>query len=404
MTVIEFFSGVPMENMISSFSLKPEKVIFLGDGRRMRARVRAYAEMAKRLGISADFEFRSVAQNSLDKVCDALIEIVEAEKDCCFDLTGGSEIALVALGKVFQTYGKERRLQMVRFNVSTGRMTDCDNDGENPVLRTDLTLGGAECIELHGGRVTRRTVIGDLKDADDVDRVWEVCRSKPLLWNAEINALGELLSLSFSQDGGRRAVVDKRRCLGVPDFNGKLEGVIELLNALSAKGLAADIKETERELSFEYKNTTVKRCLSKAGNVLELKTLLLASRLRDKSGAKVYCDCSSGVVIDWDGEETNGFAGTVNEIDLVLMRGFVPVFVSCKNGGVSDDELYKLSSVADTFGGKYAKKALIVTKLNKSPSSRSYFLRRAEDMGISVIEGVYKMSDCEFAERLMKLV
>ena len=43
---------------------------------------------------------------------------------------------------------------------------------------------------------------------------------------------------------------------------------------------------------------------------------------------------------------------TKNEIDVMLMRGVVPVFVSCKNGAVKMDELYKLDTVAQRFGGR----------------------------------------------------
>ena len=77
---------------------------------------------------------------------------------------------------------------------------------------------------------------------------------------------------------------------------------------------------------------------------------------------------------------------TENESDGVMMRGMVPVFISCKNGYIDREELYKLNVVANRFGGKYAKKVLFATSLDDSDYSQ--FLRqRAKDMGIKVIEG-----------------
>ena len=56
---------------------------------------------------------------------------------------------------------------------------------------------------------------------------------------------------------------------------------------------------------------------------------------------------------------------TANEIDFMLMKGLTPIFIPWKIGQVYDDELYKLESVANRFGGLYAKNVLIATYLGK---------------------------------------
>ena len=94
---------------------------------------------------------------------------------------------------------------------------------------------------------------------------------------------------------------------------------------------------------------------------------------------------------------------TQNEIDVILMKGLIPVFVSCKNGAVEDDELYKLNTVAERFGGTYAAKVLLATTLGRGGRSKRYLLERAQDMGIKVIEGVHEMTREEFARQLRAL-
>ncbi|MBQ3004644.1 MAG: hypothetical protein IJD88_01815 [Clostridia bacterium] len=68
----------------------------------------------------------------------------------------------------------------------------------------------------------------------------------------------------------------------------------------------------------------------------------------------------TGVVIDWDGklhdENTEKVLDTENEIDVLMMHGVIPVFVSCKSSSVDSNELYKLNTIAEKFGGPYAKK------------------------------------------------
>ena len=71
-----------------------------------------------------------------------------------------------------------------------------------------------------------------------------------------------------------------------------------------------------------------------------------------------------------------------------MMHGVIPVFVSCKNGYVSPDELYKLEVVAEQFGSSYAKKVLIAPALDSYGDHGAYIENRAEDMGIQVIKSL----------------
>ena len=85
---------------------------------------------------------------------------------------------------------------------------------------------------------------------------------------------------------------------------------------------------------------------------------------------------------------------TTNEIDVLLMKGLVPIFISCKNGMVDQDELYKLNTVAEEFGGPYAKKVLVCTYFGNDESlAHDYFMQRAKDMNIRVIPSVHEMPE-----------
>lgn len=69
----------------------------------------------------------------------------------------------------------------------------------------------------------------------------------------------------------------------------------------------------------------------------------------------------------------------VNEIDIMSINNNLPTFISCKIGNVDQMALYELETVANRFGGKYAKKVLIVAK-----DVAHGHLLRAEEMGIEV--------------------
>ena len=119
-----------------------------------------------------------------------------------------------------------------------------------------------------------------------------------------------------------------------------------------------------------------------------------------ENGEELY-DTLTGVVIDWDG--VDGRVNTENEIDVAATHGMVPVFISCKNGWIDMDELYKLHSVAGRFGSKFAKKVLVASSLDRGSAFASSFLTRADDMGIVVIDNAAGMTDAELEKRLRSI-
>ena len=114
----------------------------------------------------------------------------------------------------------------------------------------------------------------------------------------------------------------------------------------------------------------------------------------------------TGVFIDWDGvmhEEDDPQVDTQNEIDVILTRGLVPLFISCKNGHIDDDELFKLHTVARRFGSRYARVMLIATELDqKGPKADEAFEKRAKDMGIYLVTNAATLSDAGWEAELEK--
>ena len=122
---------------------------------------------------------------------------------------------------------------------------------------------------------------------------------------------------------------------------------------------------------------------------MELKVYsTLQSMANNRSDESQY-DIMNGVFLDWDGEVHTGFSSvsdTENEIDIIAMKGIIPVFISCKNGNVSIDELYKLDVVARRFGGEYAKRVLVATALDDTKPGTQALRQRANDMNIRIID------------------
>ena len=93
----------------------------------------------------------------------------------------------------------------------------------------------------------------------------------------------------------------------------------------------------------------------------------------------------------------------MNEIDVILMRNVCPIFISCKSGKAGGLALHELATVSRKFGGKYARKALVLAKSCDDTAGAQFFKQRAKDMHIWIIDDVYRMSDEQLLHKLKKI-
>lgn len=411
MTIVEFYDKSPIENIASSLLCTPDRVIFVGDNRkRMEKSIELYREVTERRNLSIDFSCKTVNRSNLMSIVDTLSEIVRENPGCVFDLTGGEDLILVAVGMIAEKFPDVR---LHRFNVRSNTLLDCDADGETLAAGSDL-LTIDENIRIHGGRVIYcdeepdGTFVWDFSDSfrADIDAMWDICRRNPGVWNAQINTLdkvSEMLGQKNSDDLALAVNIHTAKTTMAADGD-KFVLRMDVLKQLEAAGLIAGLRETDEEFSLEFKNYPVKRALTQAGTILELYVTMTAAGLYEPNGSPVYDDVLCGVFIDWDGEiQPDNRADVENEIDVMLMHGMVPVFLSCKNGYVDADELYKLNSVAERFGQGYVKKVLIVSDLDKMGMAGRYIAARAADMGIELIGNAAELTDLEMARRLRNL-
>ena len=76
-----------------------------------------------------------------------------------------------------------------------------------------------------------------------------------------------------------------------------------------------------------------------------------------------------------------------------------PLFISCKNGDIGEEELYKLNTVAERFGSRFARKMLIATDLErKGPMSMKAYIQRAKDMGIYLVTDAGELTDRQWQQ------
>lgn len=413
MVIVEFFGSSPIDNMISALANAPETVVFVGEYKVMKKYDAVFRRFLEAIGqTDTKLEYRGVRAHELHEIVKTLEQIVSDYPGCHFDITGGEPMAMASIGVIYERH-RNQGIELHQYNVRTGKVYDCDLNGkvvsgEIPVLTVEQN------IILHGGSIVGAdlresgTYTWDFNDdfLEDIRRMWKICRFNCTVWNRQITMLDDMQQFNMVPDEPlhiKASAEDTRNYLSSRRVRMDLSAVFDRLEQENLMKL----EERDGYLCVRFKNEQIRRVLTKAGTILELVTYLAASDAVMKNGLPCYHDACNGVFIDWDGivhDQSDPVVDTENEIDLVLMHGVVPVFISCKNGSVGEEELYKLNAVANRFGGAYVKKALVGTTLGKGGRSRQYFLERAKDMGIQIIEGVHEMTDDEFTKKLRLLV
>lgn len=402
MTIIEFFDrDSAIENIAGSLLYFPERIVFIGsNSKRMKRSVEDYKAVLDGRGISVDFSFRTVSRNNLAAITEAIENVINENGECGIDLSGGDELYLVAVGMLLEKYKNNVRIH--RLNISNNSMNDCDSEGK--VCRSiPVQLSVDENIRVYGGRVIydnekpNSTFVWDFSEdfVSDIREMWNICKKDVRAWNAQTNVIAK-----FCNDNSDKSELTVSA--GIDGAQKKPFVSSEIFKALENSGIINNLRIGEK-LSFEFKNSQIKKCLTKAGQILELIITVTAYESND-DGGRVYNSVGSGVYIDWDGVvQKNSRIDVENEIDVILMKGVIPVFISCKNGAVDTDELYKLSVVAERFGGKYVRKVLVATQLDDMGYRAEYIRARAKDMDIRLVENVDSMSEKELCDTVAKL-
>ena len=413
MTYVEFYDRTSVENVCAILTNVPERVVIVGEEQeRIIKHIQHYKKVFSKRGHNIEFVDMVVNEWKIEEVVKVLTKILDAYGDCVFGCTGGDEVALVALGVLYERY-RGKNVQIHRIGINDNRIYDCDNDG-NTIERNAPKLSVEENIRIYGGDI----FYGDITEEktylwnhtsefyEDVNKIWSICRKNVGAWNIQSRVFETIENLGVVSENGLKTTTSKT---AIDKFYAKMKAqyVINqiIISKLLEKGLLTEFKDTDREVVIKYKNPQVKKILTKAGLALEMKIYVIAKQVKNAEKNKVYNDVLNGVVIDWDGDfpmSESGNWDTTNEIDVLLMHGMIPVFVSCKNGAVTVEELYKLNTVAEQFGGIYSKKILVATSLNRLGNGRQTFEQRAKDMGIAILSDIQDMPDHVLADEVRR--
>lgn len=159
----------------------------------------------------------------------------------------------------------------------------------------------------------------------------------------------------------------------------------KILQKMQDTELVAKTSENKFKVCFRFASRSVKECLLKHGNVLELfsyYTLLLKGCFDDVKANVQFC---------WDSSEEDDYkkmGAITNEIDLVCTKGVQTYFISCKQSELKKEFLTEIKYYADYFGID-AKPIILCShwKMDKNSGAyeKTYLTNRSKSMGVYVV-------------------
>lgn len=413
--VFEFLSREPIENVITAMNFQVDKLVFFGNHEDIISQKERTENFLRKYCAVQNIIFLPLSGSNLQSVLQTMRKEIELELSknakLFFDITGGESLMLVAFGMLSREYetpmhmydiynGKLLELNAESLHYDERNTEAINKDNRNaddsalasPNEKQHLSISSIatkrpvpmtldKLIEMHGGVINYK-LQKDIKDVPDEESREDILKIRKVmkLHSEHWNPFSEFLRENMNPDEEGRVYRKESTVLkALADSSNKLKSAhkfYQIMEDLARAGAILDLKHSEGKYQFRFKNKAIKGYLWDGGSILEL-----YSYLQEKGHSD---ECRVGVHLDWDGvlEGPSGI-DVLNEIDVLSLQGYIPSFISCKSGKLSPQQclhaLYELDTVANRFGGKYAKKRLVVTS-----EINEVYQERALEMGIEL--------------------
>lgn len=372
MILIEFLNEHPLENVASSLILRPDVTMFIGPDRSALDHWKnLYDSTMDRLGLKT----RSIVQlldfNNMEECLHRFQEMYERidSDDVWLDVLGGKEDALIGFGRFMESNPQVRNWHLVEPDMKRRVMKDAisgeiveDDSSKQPKLIGigDFTpLYDTSWIEKES---TESQIYGNSGNREFIEDIWNA--SHDLRLGKGIASWNQCFTTN------KKFIVDNE---------------VWKNNRVKSNRSLEDYSQIHHEV------------MEKSGNLFEMYTAAeVYTILQSDQQPRVW----QSVTLDWDGKRTSSNRDVYNEVDVISFYGYCPVFISCKAGGLEEEEIFKLNSVAHHFGGKYVITGIV--KANKIDSVEQR--ERITEMGMFYIDNVNRLPLADFRNRLKKSI
>lgn len=370
-TLIELYDERPLENVLGTDMFRPKRTVFVfnresAQDANTERRLRDYVRYR---GLDTELVFMDAKHYSVSSVLSTLRQAVSMYPDCIMDITGGTDDELFASGMLCA----ERDIPVITYSIKRNRYFSIRNAQDYNNLDCPIKYSAEDFFRMAGGIMRQGRVDNAIIDNyfDIIDMFFDVFMKNRRKWGDIISYIQRVSQMpkdapvELGVKGGYIEKGDRGRRITAPE---------DALRQLEKIGMIKDLRiEPEKSVSFIFRDEQVRKWLRDVGSVLEI----YVYKKCVESG--LYNDVHTSVVVDW--EKNASRDKVTNEIDVMAVRGVIPVFISCKTCAVNTEALNELAILRDRFGGRGAKAAIIT-----SERCTTVTINRAHELDIEVIE------------------
>lgn len=335
-TLIEILDYEQTENIISPLIFDFDRIIYLYDkNHNVEVKRKSLKEL---LNTKGHFDVQFVQVDHPESLFE---QLVSTYPDAIFHLSNGSRTLLVQMAQFCER--TSQKCYSLNFQRKTFINIHGCEDLKSQFKVPHLSI--QDVIALSAGEIIKTSHALPKMDESLLRLMKQVIE----LMNRHSVAWTRLLGTFANQ---MKDAEEASFWMDVP----KEKGQNQLLNELEKLNVLESYVHKDRvRVSFE--NRTMMKLFSDSGAWLEYQSYLECA----ESG--LFDDVRISTVIDWNKESLNRNDPTC-EVDLIVVKNCIPVFVSCKMNKCTALDLYEIKLLSQKLGGSLGKAAVI----SKAPS------------------------------------
>lgn len=372
MIQIDFFDSDVLNTLVPIHTMSPDKVYFLADKKNFIDKQIANATKAIQSWKAETKIFCKKVNVDDIKEIQAVLDEIKCEADgeeICVDLTGGTELMSVC-GYEFCKKYDARLIYM---------------DAKREYIM-DVFRGERLCAVRHILVNDYITAIGAkrLQDSHDLPMPEEYdnicCMAEILFEHIEAwHELSQMLAKQCKDTGGHMEAYIP------PKYQqSKYKNVLMLAESFEQYGFWKKVDHA----TYRYKNHRFQDYMINYGIWLEMYIYIKAR--------EVFEESILGLILDWNGMDIKDTED--NEIDVIVMKKSIPIFISCKMRKPEAADVYEVGYLSHRLGGIRAKACLATTfPVRDYGNTPKGIFQRFKKMRIGVIEtqDFRKRKSCE---------
>ena len=372
-TLIELYDERPLENVLSAEMFRPERIVYICPETVFNDKQKhlSLVEYFKHRGIELELVFLKTRLYEMDAILDLLRETVKKYPDCALDVSGGTDDALFAAGRL----SAEMNLPVFTYSRKLNRYFSISGAPFDEELECDVKYNVEDFFLMAGGSMRMGRVDNAVlnKYMDDIDPFFELYLRNRRKWQNIVNYV-QRVSKAGAEGYYSLEVSGEYTVRG--DRGRKIDAPEDALREYEEIGFISELSiDRSRGVSFKFRDSQIRTWMRDIGSVLELYVYKACI------DAGVFNDVRTSAVVYWEGYDSKQENAVSNELDVMCAQGVTPVFISCKTGAVQTEALNELAILRDRFGSNMAK-AAIVTADRGGGAMRN----RASELAITVID------------------